>query len=238
MFSKTKIKILLSIIALTAFVLSSPETSAQALNFTQNVQIGDTNLSGPIGSGSLGLYLQTIYKYAIGAVGILATVVMMFGGVMWITAAGSNERVSSAKAWIGASLTGLVLTLSSYTILYLVNPNTLTFRPIELEKPEEIIAGYDKNGCCVLLDNVVLTTTMKACEENDDYINFYVDQIASNGDCVKEPTGCCISSCEGEKGTTDYECICIESTKINCVNEFIDEICENVLHLNPPIDCK
>ena len=58
-------------------------------------------------------YIRVIYKYAIGIVGILATVVMMIGGIMWMLSGGSPERAGEAKAYISASLTGLVLTLCS-----------------------------------------------------------------------------------------------------------------------------
>lgn len=76
----------------------------------------------------IGDYIKAIYEYGIAIVGILATVVMMIGGVMWIAAGGNASRISEAKAWIGASLTGLVLALSSYMILYTVNPDLVNFK--------------------------------------------------------------------------------------------------------------
>ncbi len=73
-------------------------------------------------------YVGAIYKYAIGIVGILAAVVLMIGGVMWIIAGGNATAIGEAKAWIGASLTGLVLALMSYLILATVNPNLVNFK--------------------------------------------------------------------------------------------------------------
>lgn len=83
-------------------------------------------------------YVQAIYKYLIGIIGILAVVVMMFGGVRWIVAAGNAASITEAKAWIGASLTGLVLVLASYTILYYINPNLISFKAlgISMVKPD------------------------------------------------------------------------------------------------------
>jgi len=89
--------------------------------FTPNVKL-------PGSPTTIGQYVEAIYKYAIGIVGILATVVMMMGGVIWITAGGNTERISNAKSWISASLTGLVLALASYTILYTINPNLVKFK--------------------------------------------------------------------------------------------------------------
>ena len=77
-------------------------------------------------------YIAAVYKYAIGIVGILATVVMMVGGIIWLTAGGNATRVGEAKSWITASLTGLVIALSSYMILYQINPDLIKFKPIKV----------------------------------------------------------------------------------------------------------
>jgi len=86
-------------------------------------------------------YIRVIYKYAIGIVGILATVVMMIGGIMWIMSGGSPERAGEAKAYISASLTGLVLTLASYLILATVNPALVNFKITD-------VASVSELGCC------------------------------------------------------------------------------------------
>jgi len=93
-------------------------------------------------------YIAAIYKYAIGIVGILAVVVMMFGGLVWIMSAGNTSRVGEARAWITASITGLVLVLASYTILYIINPNlvNLNFLSVPVVK-EELITSKAISGC-------------------------------------------------------------------------------------------
>lgn len=77
-------------------------------------------------------YISGIYKYGIGIVGILATVVMMFGGFLYLTAAGDKSRITEAKEWIKASLTGLVIAMSSYMILYQVNPELINLKPLKI----------------------------------------------------------------------------------------------------------
>jgi hypothetical protein len=67
-------------------------------------------------------YIKAIYAFAVGAVGIVAAVVLMIGGVMWITAGGNASNVGEAKSMITAALTGMVLVLTSYLILGQVNP--------------------------------------------------------------------------------------------------------------------
>jgi len=94
----------------------------------------------------IGEYIGGIYNYAIGIVGILAAVVLMFGGVIWLTAGGSPEKVKEAKSWIGASLSGLVLMLCSYMILYQINPDLVKLNPLKIklvEKKEATVVGCD-----------------------------------------------------------------------------------------------
>ena len=114
---------LIQAIAATAlFLLPTP---AQAANppFILEVPIGSF-ASVPMGNSTkpIAQYIQAIYNYAVGAVGIVAAVVLMIGGVMWITAGGNTSNVSEAKSMITAALTGMVLVLVSYLMLDQINP--------------------------------------------------------------------------------------------------------------------
>lgn len=85
----------------------------------------------------IGEYIAAVYRYAIGIVGILATVVMMFGGFLWLTAAGDAGKIGDAKEWIRASITGLVIALSSYMILFQVNPDLIQMKTIKIRTVEK-----------------------------------------------------------------------------------------------------
>jgi hypothetical protein len=118
----------------------------------------------PYGSTkAIGEYIKAIYTYAIGIVGILAAVVLMFGGVLWITAGGNNERISNAKSWIAASLSGLVLALCSYMILYTINPNLVEFKITGVDKVEKGLA----TGCCAKGDIYLGIITEKQCKTKE-----------------------------------------------------------------------
>jgi hypothetical protein len=98
----------------------------------------------------ISLYIAAWYKYLIGGIGILATVMMMYAGVLWITAAGSSEQIGKAKGFIGSSLTGLILAISSYMILYQINPDLINLKPIEVaipgKKAEPIVLTSQKDA--------------------------------------------------------------------------------------------
>ncbi|PJA10674.1 hypothetical protein CO115_04775 [Candidatus Falkowbacteria bacterium CG_4_9_14_3_um_filter_36_9] len=131
------------------FFSIAPETG-QALEL--QVPIGDTKTIDINKPNPIGDYIQAVYKYAVGAVGIIATVVMMFGGILWIVAGGNAERISNAKSWIGAALTGLILVMTSYLILYTVNPKLVQFEPINIAKVK------DKSNCNIKPDNPTYIT--------------------------------------------------------------------------------
>lgn len=94
-------------------------------------------------TASIAEYVKAIYNYLLSIVGITAAIVLMVGGVLWLTAGGSSEKVSQAKSWIGGSLTGLVLALTSYLILQTINPQLVSFTATDVPKIKPII-----NGCC------------------------------------------------------------------------------------------
>lgn len=131
------------------FLMAMPKAGQAAdVKFVPQVGIGDDFKKGVAqevgGSTSMiAKYIKAIYKYALGIVGILATVVMMFGGVLWITAGGNAERISNAKSWLAAALTGLVLALSSYMILYIVNPGLVEFRVTKVKEPGKDYTTFD-----------------------------------------------------------------------------------------------
>lgn len=77
-------------------------------------------------------YIDGLYRYGIGALVILAVVTMMIGGIIWLTAAGNEQRISDAKNWINGSLFGVLIALSSYMILVIVNPALVELSPIKL----------------------------------------------------------------------------------------------------------
>ena len=55
--------------------------------------------------------------------GIIAVIIILYGGFVWLTAAGNEERVSKAKKIIVAAIIGLIVILSSFLIINFVETN-------------------------------------------------------------------------------------------------------------------
>ncbi len=118
--------------------------------------------------GSIGGYISSIYKYGIGVVGIVATVVIMIGGLIWITSMGNAASVSKAKDWIGSALTGLALAMFSFTLLWIINPDLVRLQAVNPKAPKPQVDkpcinakdgkyctidtqyGHCSNGTCLL----------------------------------------------------------------------------------------
>ncbi|MFA5413160.1 MAG: pilin [Patescibacteria group bacterium] len=98
----------------------------------------DLTLQGEAGSRYfwvpwIGQYIAAIYKYAIGIVGILSGIMIVVGGLLWLTAGGAADRISTAKSFIESSLVGLVIALTSYLLLYAINPNLVGFEGLKVK---------------------------------------------------------------------------------------------------------
>ncbi len=180
------------------FLLAAPSSTQAAEAPELQIKIGADlkdvvpDKDGKLSIDWIGKYISAIYKYAIGVVGILAAVVLMIGGIVWITAGGNQTRVGEAKAWIGASLTGLVIALTSYMILWTVNPALVQFRPIKVATVED-----KSSGCCEKDEIDQGTLSQSSCENNGGN---WGGEGTIWDDVEKE---CTTTTCAGER---DGEC--------------------------------
>lgn len=88
---------------------------------TSDIITGKGTATSGIG---LSAYLQQIYIWAVAAASGLAVVMIMWGGVEYMTSAGGGG-VEEAKKRISAALMGLLLALGSYVILNTINKDLL-----------------------------------------------------------------------------------------------------------------
>ena len=98
----------------------------------------------PAPSGGLPEYINYLFVFGLGIIGVIALAVMMFGGIQYILAAGNVGKTTEAKEWIKASLTGLIIALFSYIILLTINPDLVQFKTLNItpiQKTSEEIAS-------------------------------------------------------------------------------------------------
>lgn len=99
----------------------------------------------------LGEYIAAIYRYAIGVAVILAIFMIIVSGFQWAFSGGSQDAIGGAKKRIVGAVSGLILAVSSYAILYTINPELVRFRSltityIEGQEAGDYVSGYDLEG--------------------------------------------------------------------------------------------
>jgi len=66
--------------------------------------------------GPRGVALEVI-SWVLGLLGLAAVIMIIYGGVIWMTAAGNEERVTKAKKILKYAVIGLVIILLSYVLV-------------------------------------------------------------------------------------------------------------------------
>ncbi len=93
-------------------------------------------IPGTDGLGSdLPGYVSAIYKMALIIVTLSAVLMLTVGGFMYLTSAGNTASIGTAKGIIYDSLIGLIIALSAWLVLYIINPdlvevNLTTLAPV------------------------------------------------------------------------------------------------------------
>lgn len=64
--------------------------------------------------------IASIIQSLLSLLGVIFLVLMVYGGYLWMTAAGNEEKVTKAKNLITAAIIGLIIVVGSYAISYFV----------------------------------------------------------------------------------------------------------------------
>jgi cysteine-rich repeat protein len=83
--------------------------------------------------------IARIISYFLGFLGIIAVGIMLYAGFLWMTAGGSEEKISTAKKWMINGTIGLVIIMSAFAITQFV------FRAIT---GEDGLGGSGSGGGC------------------------------------------------------------------------------------------
>ena len=101
-------------------------TALLAAGTLDEVRAGLNQVAGKVGfktgneEASVAVIVGRIIKVALSLVGVVFMVLMVYGGYLWMTAAGNEENVDKAKNLIRAAVIGLIIIASAYSITALV----------------------------------------------------------------------------------------------------------------------
>jgi uncharacterized membrane protein len=75
--------------------------------FSEQAELADVELTTVIGN---------VIKWVLGFLGLIATIIIIVGGFMWMTSGGDEEKINKAKKLMINGLIGLAIVLVAYII--------------------------------------------------------------------------------------------------------------------------
>ena len=73
-----------------------------------------------LGTQDIRTIIGRIIYVALGIIGTVLLVIIVYAGFLWMTAGGNEDRVAEAKKWITNAVIGLAIVLSAYAITYFI----------------------------------------------------------------------------------------------------------------------
>ncbi len=148
-------------------------------------------------------YISAIYNYGVSIVGILASLMLMIGGIIWLTAAGSSSKIEQAKEFIFSSLTGMALLLVAVILLRTINPALVEFRNPTLTTIDKV------DPCCNSLRGPTFEVTVTQTPERLIYNCAPPKELDGDDAEVEKCTGKskCQISPESTETAPKYGCV-------------------------------
>ena len=107
-----------AIIAGTIGAMALPVITYAATTFSiESVDVG-------LGGADLKQTVLNIIRLVLGLMTLVAVVLIIYGGFVWLTAAGNEENVEKAKRIISAAVIGLIVILLAWAIVIFVANTT------------------------------------------------------------------------------------------------------------------
>lgn len=82
-------------------------------------------------SAALGKCVVAVYKWSLGVGVILALLMIIFAGYLYMTSGGNAQRVATAKEFFAGALIGLIVLFAAVVILRTINPELVKFNNIK-----------------------------------------------------------------------------------------------------------
>ncbi len=201
---------------LTAFA----QTEIQSLNFVPQVTIPNSEFKGTVpvasyqaatgimSSDLLARYIKAFYNYGLAAAGILAAIILMGGGVLWLTSGGDSGKVGQAKELITGSVVGVVILVCAWVILNTINPNLVNLQPIETTIVKKISFCCDPKLGNIPMDRDGKCASGMPCEGDSVCISTKTGgQTASSFACINKIDYNC---CQYDKSDTELYCLALK----------------------------
>jgi len=82
---------------------------------------------------ALGYCIVEIYKWSLGIAVIVALIMIILSGYMYMTAGGDAQKVTVAKEMFAGAFIGLIILFAAVVILRTINPDLVNFSSLDLK---------------------------------------------------------------------------------------------------------
>ena len=113
------------IVTLAIFAVIFALTAMPVLAATLDTGINYGTATG-LGTKDIREGVMSIVNVLLGFLGILAIIIILWGGFRWLTSGGNEEKVGEAKKIITAGIIGLVIIFTAYAIATFVIEQLIT----------------------------------------------------------------------------------------------------------------
>ncbi|MBI4240052.1 hypothetical protein HY620_03620 [Candidatus Uhrbacteria bacterium] len=88
--------------------------------------------------GGMTAYIAAIYRWGVGFASIIAMLVLIYGGLLWLTSRGNSTQTGDAKKVMINAIIGLSLALGSYVFLWTINPRLVNPSALVIKLPNNL----------------------------------------------------------------------------------------------------
>ena len=110
---KKAIKVSVSFLVVCLMLMALPVTAQVDWGIEYAAKVG-------LGTAEVRDVAAKVVNTLLGLLGIVALIIILYGGFTWMTAAGSDEKIASAKKTIAAGIVGLIVIFFAYAIVMFV----------------------------------------------------------------------------------------------------------------------
>lgn len=116
-------------------------------------------------------YINIVFRFLLGAAGIVAATMLVWGGYVYLTAAGNQARVSQAKDIITSSIIGLALLLGSTLGLSFINDRLVQQNninvPLIIPQNADLNIGFCTGNTPTVTCGEITTVDGNSCRSKD-----------------------------------------------------------------------
>ena len=160
----------------------------------------------------IGNIIVVWYKWLVSIIGILAVLVVMWAGILWMSSGGMPENINTAKELIMGALSGMLLVLGSWVLLNTINPDLVSLKNIVVPWTRNISLkrNFCSNGGGAPCGGLVNPVTNERCITER--------KGSSISDCCLKggSSGCCIGTqCSA---SSPGVCVQVEDASFRCID--------------------